>query len=176
MPSEASVGGGVRRRLSKQVVQAFNQTDAVSQELLKIMKQFDFESGRDAWKYLSEIALVLGSLNEALLEAGDIDPHLNDWTTANVEHICNVLGAVCNSLTEVLELITAKKQLKENEQREEDEARIIGSLNKEKAPSDYQNIWDDHNAYMKSTQGLDLPLLLELCHDFLRCLDDMIVR
>ncbi|KAF2676721.1 hypothetical protein K458DRAFT_351264 [Lentithecium fluviatile CBS 122367] len=156
VPSGSARMHGSRTHLAEQLGEAQNQVDTVARGLVDLVEHIvDLRSGKRALAELTAIMSVLGSMEEALLGPGVTIKNLDGRIPAYVEQICNVMIALCGSVTEIME---------------QGKAKALGG-----EPS-YRVIWQDYNSYMKSYQRLDLIELLELCQDFAQSLEDILVR
>jgi hypothetical protein len=137
--------------LRAQLLHAHDQVEMVVRDLTECFQHtLDFRSGHHALDELTAIMLVLRSLEEAFSRPKN---DLNSRSVTDIEQVCNVMDAVCSNIAEIMEVVKGKG-----------------------AYSSYQAIWVDYNSYMETQQGLDMTQLLELCQDFVQCLEDMVVR
>ncbi|KAF2115034.1 hypothetical protein BDV96DRAFT_600175 [Lophiotrema nucula] len=140
--------------LATQLMETYNQIDSIARGLA----EFSDNIQGFPQTIFNELAAV-GSTLRALADLfGRPQDALTKYTSQNIvdiDLICSVLQGACAGLIEIIE------------------------QTKYSAKSDQPNhktIWDDYNFHMKNSQGLDVPALLELCQDFIQCLEDILAR
>ncbi|KAF2866630.1 hypothetical protein BDV95DRAFT_584351 [Massariosphaeria phaeospora] len=154
LPAEASQG---HRLLAAQLRDIHNQTQVLATDLVTFSANMaGFPRG--VLGKLSSILTVLCSVENQLLAPvglkGSIT-HLNRHITSDVNLICGTLQTMCGSVEEVVEM---------------------GKYRTSLAQSSSETVWDDFELHMKSSQGMDLMMLLEICHDFIQNLHDILAR
>ncbi|KAF2638985.1 hypothetical protein P280DRAFT_528457 [Massarina eburnea CBS 473.64] len=141
--------------LGSQVLEAYNQVEVVAQELL------DFRRHVAAFpsvvlEEFSGILKALQSIETKLSDVVDVQfKPQNERTVSYINLICTVMQTVSGSITEIMELAKGKATL---------------------GQQSHQMIWNDYNTYMRTSQGLDVVELLEVCQDFVQSLEDVVVR
>ncbi|KAF2787070.1 hypothetical protein K505DRAFT_379832 [Melanomma pulvis-pyrius CBS 109.77] len=142
-----------RDSVAIQLQEAYNQIEVVYQELVDFSEDiYDFPHS-----VLSELASISSPFNSLkTLFFGDREiKNLNGLTVSDVDLICSVMQSMSGG---VMELIEQSKYARDS------------------AVPTHKSIWDDYNIHMKSSKGMDLLALLELCQDFVQSLDDILVR
>jgi O-acetyl-ADP-ribose deacetylase (regulator of RNase III) len=148
--------------LRAQVLDACIQTEAVLQKLGNFRRHVAAFPGA-VLEHLTKIMHALRSLRTALLNNNQgiflgttkQSKTLDERTIEHVILICTAMKTVAGSITEITEVAKGKAALSQQ---------------------NHQAIWDDYNEYMRTSQGLNVVGLLELCQDFAQCLEDVIVR
>lgn len=140
--------------LGSQVLDALAQVEAVTQDL------YDFDDDvpefpQHVLDELSRIASAFRNIKNTLLDPKETVKNIDEQTASDCDLICTVMLAVCGSATEIIELAKAKANLGQ--------------------PSN-KAIWDDYNAHMKSSQGLNVIELLEMCSEFVWNIENVFVR
>lgn len=117
---------------------------------------------------LTGLSNTLGALSS--LFENRTSPMTNENNTAgrivaDIDLICSVLQTASGSVTEMIE------QAKQIDTSGEPPAEIPDVMR-----SGHQRIWDDYNSHMKSSQGFDLLSFFELCRNFVKRIEDMLIE
>lgn len=128
--------------------------EATLHELVAFSKRMtDFPRG--VLSELTSISTAMRSLRVEFLASEASLPNITKRVVEDVKLSCSVLQTICGSVTEIIE----RSKYPPND-----------------TDSATKFLWDDYNAHMKSSHGLEFPLLLELCQDFEQILEDVVVR
>lgn len=142
-----------RASVAIQLQEAYTQIEVVYQELVDFSEDiYDFPHS-----VLSELASISSPFNSLKnLFFGDKEiKNLNGLTVSDVDLICSVMQSMSGGVMEIIEQTKYARN---------------------SAVPTHKSIWDDYNFHMKSSKGMDLLALLEICQDFVQSLDDILVR
>jgi O-acetyl-ADP-ribose deacetylase (regulator of RNase III)/tetratricopeptide (TPR) repeat protein len=138
-----------RASLATQLGEASIQVNAVYRDLLDFSEQIP-EFPQDVMRELHDINTAFDSLQALFFGPKDKIQNLNGLTVTDIDLICSVMQ---NCSGGVLEFIEQSK----------------ASISTQKS-----KMWDDYNFHMKSSKGMDLLGLLEICLNFVQSLDDIL--
>lgn len=139
--------------LANSLQDAYVRMESIAQELV-IFEENMTDFPRSVLSELASIVSATRSLNN-LLSSGKPISKLTSRAIEDVDLLCLVLEGVSSGVSEIVEQTTYTRNF---------------------GQPTHKKIWDDYNFHMKNSQGLDLPSLLEICQDFVQCLDDILVR
>ncbi|ORY09923.1 hypothetical protein BCR34DRAFT_615529 [Clohesyomyces aquaticus] len=107
---------------------------------------------------MSELAAItssLRSLEYLFMSPPEEIQNLSSRTVRDIYLICSVMMTASGSMAEIVEQTKYTKNFGE--------------------PT-HKTIWDEYNFHMRNSQGLELNTLLEICQDFVQCLEDILIR
>jgi hypothetical protein len=152
----------LRRKLGAELAKVYTQTRFVYLDVNEFVERqmvhpdggTRIAGGQLALQLLAAISNSLRRLREIFLrpKAIIID---SEETVQRIEQLCDVMNVVCGSITEITEQGRAKA---------------------DSGQPSYRTIWEDYNSHMRSFQGMDLPMLLEICRRFAEGLEDALIR
>jgi hypothetical protein len=140
--------------LSSQLRETYEQTESVAEGLV-IFSENVADFPKTILSELTAIASILRSLASLSISPQKQIENLTKRTIEDINLICSVLLSVSGGITEIMEQAKHARN-------------FSGPTRK--------TIWDEYSFHMLQSQGLDLNTLLEICQDFVQCLEDIIKR